>query len=161
MESSEPLKKVGKAALSRWKLESLTGLLGIRSLQHHQAETEKNIRAENQCVRRKLWGDESEQTGDSEGDMGHTVLGDYHSPTPIVISGQQSSGSGFAKVLAGLAIGTLIPTAGIGGFAISKILQGPTPKAETQPGHSKEFTDESLDIGLLRFEDLKQPTPSE
>jgi hypothetical protein len=156
MESSEPLKKVGKAALSRWKLETLTGLLGMRSLQHHQAETEKNISAENQCVRKKLWGEESEQTADSEGSMGHTVLGDYHSPQPIVISGQQSSGSGLGKLLAAVAIGTLIPTAGIGGFAISKLLQGPTRQSETPATEPKEFTDESLDIGLLRFEDLNK-----
>jgi hypothetical protein len=155
MESSEPLKKVGKAALSRWKLETLTGLLGMRSLQNHQAETEKNIRAENQCVRRKLWGEDTEQTGDSEGDMGHTVLGDYHSPTPIVI-GQQSSGSSLGKLLAAVAIGTLIPTAGIGGFAISKLLQSPVPQSPTPAVQPKEFTDESLDIGLLRFDDLQK-----
>lgn len=152
-ESSEPLKK---AALSRWKLETLTGLLGMRSLQHHQQETEKNIRAENQCIRKKLWGETSEQTDDSEGDMGHTVLGDYHSPQPIVISGQQSASTGLTKLIAGLAIGTLIPTAGIGGFAISKLLQDSTPKTETPAAQPKEFTDESLDIGLLRFDDLEK-----
>jgi hypothetical protein len=153
-ELSEPLKTVGKAALSRWKLETLTGLLGTRSLQHHQQETEKNIRAENQCIRKQLWGETSEPDG-SEGEMGHTVLGDYHSPQPIVI-GNQSSGSGLAKVLAGLAIGTLIPTAGIGGFAISKLLERPTPRSETPVDRPKEFTDESLDIGLMRFEDLNK-----
>lgn len=53
-----------KAGLNRWKLETLTGLLGYRALRHHQTETEKNQRAENKAVRKQLWNaDESDQPG--------------------------------------------------------------------------------------------------
>lgn len=153
--SEQPLKKLGKAALSRWKLETLTGLLGIRSLQNHQAETERNVAAENASVRKSLWG-EPPGTKAAEGEDMHTqtILGDVTHPTPIVINGQQSSAGGVAKVLAGLAIGSLIPTAGIGGFALSKLLQATTRIAESPAAEPKQFTDDSLDIGLLRFEDL-------
>jgi hypothetical protein len=156
-ESFSPLKTIQKAALSRWKIETLTGLLGMRSLQHHQAETEKNIAAENRHVRKTAWGETEEQPAGN--DMGNTILGDnvLH-PTPIVINGQQ--GSGLGKVLAGAAVGAAllaVPVAGIAGYALHQLINKPTP---TAPQLAPQPTsDDSLDIGLGRFSDLLPKTP--
>lgn len=148
--SFEPLQTIRKAAVSRWKLETLTGLLGMRSLQNHQAETAKNVAAENRHVRRTLWGEtEPTQSGDEMG--GNTILGDNINPTPIIVNGQQSSGVG--KVLAGAAIGAAllgIPAAGIGGYVINEMLNKPKAAPQTP------VENETLNLGLLRIEDLTE-----
>lgn len=143
------LNKVAKAGLSRWKLETLTGLLGIRSLQNHQAETEKNVAAENRHVRKSVWGDDGTNS-ESEDMHSQTILGDVTHPTPIVIQGQQSSGIG--KVLAGAALGAAMigmPLAGVGGYLAMQHLQKPAP--EIQPPTESE----TVNLGLLRVEDLQ------
>ena len=149
--SPTPRERIKKAAISRWKLETLTGLLGFRSLQHHQSETEKNIAAENRHVRKSVWGETAEQSAAGDDMAGNTILGDnVHHPTPIVIS--QGSDIGLGKVLAGAALAATligIPGAGVAGYFASKLL---TTAPITAP---KPTTDESLDIGLGRFSDLK------
>lgn len=153
--SGQLLEKVAKAGLNRWKLETLTGLLGFRALQNHQAETEKNIQAENQRVRKELWGyTEPAATGD---DMANTtILGDVTHPTPIVVAGQQQSS--ILPTLAALAIGTMIPGAGIAGYMASQML---TRKPANVVPVASPTTDESLDVGLGRFEDLIKNTSAE
>lgn len=144
------LDRVRMAAVSRWKLESLTGLLGIRSLQAHQHQSELNQRAENEHVRRSVWGfDEKANQGDDM--QSQTILGDHHitHPTPIVIAGQQS-GSGIGKTLAAVAIGALIPAAGVGGYLASQLLKPETPVPAVEPVES-----ETVNLGLLRLEDLE------
>ncbi len=97
-----------QSALNRWKLESLTGLLGIKALQHHQAETEKNIEAEGRAVRRSLWNSkEPDPVASKDGDdmKGGIVLGDNVVHPPQVIMAGQPQSSGFGKVLAGAALG--------------------------------------------------------
>lgn len=150
--SPDLLTQVKRAALNRWKMESLTGLLGFRALQSHQSEQAKNVAAENRHVRKTVWGENDDQAGE---EMGPTILGDnIHHPTPIVITGQQSGG--LAKTLAGMAIGAMIPAAGVAGYAINKLLNPPDPPAATAPPAAAPATEtESLDLGLLRFEDLK------
>lgn len=138
-----------KAALSRWKLETLTGLLGYRSAKHHQAERERNIEAENRKVRKELWGDTNAATSVSD-DMGHTILGDYHPPQVIMAS--HPSNSGLGKVLAGAALGASllgIPGAGLAGFLLSRM----QPQTQQEP---KQQENESVNLGLLRIDDLKQ-----
>ena len=122
--------------------------MGIKALQDHQAETHKNMQAENQRIRKGLWGYDEPAT--SEDMHTQTILGDVTHPTPIVIAGQQS-GSGLGKVLAGLAIGSLIPAAGVGGYMINQLL---TPKAQSPVVEPVE--NETLDLGLLRLEDLAE-----
>ncbi len=147
------LERVKMAAVSRWKLETLTGLLGIRSLQAHQHQSELNQRAENEHVRRSVWGfDEKANQGDDM--QSQTILGDHHitHPAPIVIAGQQA-GSGLGKAMVGLAIGALIPTAGVGGYLASQLLKpsGPAvPVPAVEPVKS-----ETVNLGLLRLEDLE------
>lgn len=147
-ETSPIVDQVRKSALSRWKLETLTGLLGIKALQSHQAETEKNVRAENQRIRKDLWGYQEPKEGEDVNSQ--TILGDVTHPTPIIINGQQSSGIG--KVLAGVAIGAAclgVPAAGAGAYLASQLLKPTTME-------TKAPEDQTLDLGLLRFEDLEQ-----
>ena len=143
-ETSPIVDQVRKSALSRWKLETLTGLMGIKALQSHQAETEKNVQAENQRIRKDLWGYQEPKEGEDVNSQ--TILGDVTHPTPIIINGQQSSGA--LKTLAILAAGALIPGAGIAGYFASQLLK-PTTTETTAP------EDQTLDLGLLRFEDLE------
>lgn len=145
LDPQQILNKVMSAGLSRWKIETLTGLLGFRSLQHHQGETEKNLEAENKRVRSELWGDDSKSGGDM-GQQGHTILGDYNPPQVIVAGGQPSSGT-LGKVLAGAALGAAmlgVPAAGVVGYVLAQ-------QAKEKPDATE---DTSLDIGLGRLEDL-------
>lgn len=151
------VEKAKQAALNRWKIEALTGLMGYRALQHHQAESQRNMAAENRHVRTNVWGETPEQAEQPAGeDMGgHTILGDSITthPTPLVIS--QGSDSGVGKLLAGAAIAAAvigIPGAGIAGYFASKLADKP---AATAPA-PQSTTDDSLDIGLGRFSDLTE-----
>ena len=166
--SHDVLTQARKAGLARWKLETLTGLLGIRSMTHHQSETEKNQRAENAAVRRKLWGSQGNEGGGSEGDMaGSTILGDVTHPAPVIIAGGQQS-SGLAKTLAGLAIGALIPTAGVGGFLASQLVdrvpalqQLQQPPSSTTVIQNTPEQPERVDVGLGKIEDYLKATQDE
>lgn len=140
-----------KAAVSRWKLEALTGLLGVKALQAHQAESQKNMQAENQRIRKDLWGYQEPEEGEDVNSQ--TILGDVTHPTPIIINGQQQQSGGVLKTLAILAAGALIPGAGIGGYLASQWLNQKHVATETE--------DKSLDLGLLKFEDLKQQEPQQ
>lgn len=127
----------------RGKLELLTGLIGAKSLEDHNAETRKNREAESAAVRRDLWG----QT-DGEGDdmAGQTILGDVTNPTPIVIAGQQG-GSSALQTMATLALGGLL---GGGGLAAGMMLNK-APNITAAPVIQQ--ADETLSIGLGKIED--------
>lgn len=150
-ETSPIVNRVMKAAVSRWKLEALTGLLGVKALQAHQAESQKNMQAENQRIRKDLWGYQEPEEGEDVNSQ--TILGDVTHPTPIIINGQQQQSGGVLKTLAILAAGALIPGAGIGGYFASQWLNKKPVATETE--------DKSLDLGLLKFEDLKQQEPQQ
>jgi len=149
-QSPEFTAKAMKTALGRWKLETLTGLLGYKALKHHQSENEKNITAENAAVRSGVWGAKEVKTEDEMGD--HIILGDSIHPTPIIMQqapAQKSSGT-LGKVLAGAAAGAAlvgIPGAGVAGYFLNQMLSKPAP--------SQPSSDDTVDIGLLRFDDLK------
>lgn len=150
--SKRPLEQIEKAAVSRWKLETLTGLLGLRSLQNHQQQTELNQRAENEHVRRSVWGFEGPKC---EGDdmQSQTILGDHHvtHPTPIIVNQPVPQSGGILKAAAILAAGALIPGAGAAGYLASQYLK---PRTETKP---PAVESETLNLGLLRVEDLITP----
>lgn len=141
-----------KAALSRWKLETLTGLLAYKGASHHQREQQKNVEAENRRVRKELWGDD---TPTAEGDdMGSTILGDHivHQP-PVIVTGQQQSGLGQLVGAALLGASLLgIPGAGVAAYLYGKSQQ---PAAQNTTIEKVE----DVGLGLLKFEDLKTPTP--
>ena len=152
--SHEILNQARKAGLARWKLETLTGLLGIRSLTHHQNETEKNVRAENKAVRRKLWQD-ADTDESEESDMGNTILGDVTHPTPVIVAGSNGGSSGLLKAAVGMAIGAMLPAAGVGGFLASQLLQQ-QPPAASQP--QEPPPSESVGVGLGKIADYLDAT---
>ena len=114
-------------------------------IQDHRNEQRKNQAAEGAFVRRQVWGEKPDDPSEDEM-QNQTILGDVTHPTPIVINGQQSSGIG--KVLAGLAIGALIPAAGLGGYLLNQ--------QATKPAESTPVETETVDLGLLRIEDLTE-----
>lgn len=137
--------KAKRAVLNRWKLETLTGLLGIQSLQKQQQMSQKNQEAENKWARKNVWGDEST---DEEDMSNQIILGDVTNPTPIVIAGNSGGGSDLLKGLAIAALGAAIPGAGLAGYALSTLLSDkPTPTV-TEPSDQNDFS-----VGLGKLED--------
>jgi hypothetical protein len=151
MQHPDLLQQARKAGLNRWKLETLTGLLGYRALQHHQRETEKNTQAENKAVRKRLWN--ADEPDEPEDTMGNTILGDVTHPTPVIVTGGNQS-SGLAKTLAGLAIGALIPSAGVGGYLVSQLLSAKQPQQQVQPETQQDAQSE-VELGLRTLSDLE------
>lgn len=145
----ETIQEAEQTAVKRWKLETLTGLLGFKALQNHQRETELNTAAENSHVRRSVWGSKEESTegADDMGSGGNIVLGDVQHPTPIVIAGQQSGGSDLVKGLAIAALGAAIPGAGLAGYFISNAMDK-TPAPVVLPIDQNDFS-----VGLGKIED--------
>ena len=148
--NSSPVQKVVNYLNRKGKLELWSGVLANQMIQDHQAEQKKNQAAESAFVRRQVWGEKQQEPKEGEDVNSQTILGDVTNPTPIIINGQQSSGLG--KVLAGAALGAAllgIPAAGAGFYAASQLINKPTTET-TAP------EDQTLDLGLLRFEDLEQ-----
>ena len=145
-DNSPAMKKVGKAALSRWKMETLTGLLGLDALSKHQSESHKNQQAENRHVRKSVWGSEVASQSDDD-EMRNIVLGDVNHPTPVVIAPQQQSNGILQAALIAAAMASPI-MAGAGLAAGYYMSQKPEAKQE-----SPSFEDGSVRIGLGRIED--------
>lgn len=144
-ESSSPVQKVVNYLHRKGKLELWSGVIANQMIQDHRNEQRKNQAAEGAFVRQQVWGEKPGQS--VEDDMGTTILGDVTNPTPIVINSQpQQQSGGVLKTLAILAAGALIPGAGIAGYMLNQKPQQQAPEIE----------DRSLDIGLLRVEDLQQ-----
>ena len=145
--NSSPVQKVVNYLNRKGKLELWSGVLANQMIQDHQTEQKKNQAAESAFVRRQVWGEKQHEPQEGEDVNSQTILGDVTHPTPIIINGQHSSGA--LKTLAILAAGALIPGAGIAGYFASQLLK-PTTTETTAP------EDQTLDLGLLRFEDLEQ-----
>lgn len=121
--------------------------MGFQALKKHQAETDKNMAAENSHVRRSVWGSaESTEDTDDMGSGGNIVLGDVQHPAPIVIAGNSGGGSDLIKGLAIAALGAAIPGAGLAGYLISNALDKVTPVV--QPIDQPDFS-----VGLGKIED--------
>ena len=82
-----------------------------------------------------------------------TILGDVTHPTPVIVAGQQSGLSPLLSLLLG-AMGASVPVAGVGGYLLSQYL-----KPDVDPAPITAPVDESLDLGLLRLEDLTRQAP--
>jgi len=101
-----------------------------------------NRKAESAWTRKALWNSDESET-DEMGNQ-QTILGDVTNPTPIVVTGNNSS---LGPLLAAL-LGAAIPGAGLAGYLLSQ-----TPDV-VQPSNP----DETVEIGLGRIEDyLQQP----
>lgn len=144
-----------KAALGRWKLETLTGLLGIQTLQAHAARQKRNLEAEDRAARRALWGATENQEAESDDMPQQTILGDYHSPHPVVIS-SGGGGSSLGPLLAA-ALGMLGPLGGVAGYFINQAMnQKPQATIVNPPAQqTTTINQEDLTVRLLRPEDLR------
>ena len=149
--SSSPVQKVVNYLNRKGKLELWSGVLANQMIQDHRNEQRKNQAAEGAFVRRQVWGEKPGQS--IEDDMGTTILGDVTNPTPIVINSQPQQSGSALKTLAILAAGALIPGAGLAGYFASQLLK---PTTETTAPE-----DQTLDLGLLRFEDLEPQKESQ
>ena len=147
--------KAVKSALPRWKLEALTGLIGVRSMERMMDINHANLEAEGRWARRTLYGQQSNQETanpkgpDDDGDdmANTTVLGDI-TPTPVVVNNPPQNNVGSLLLTALMAAG--IPTAGLAGYMLAK----PQQQA-IAPAVDKGYDDETVTIGLGRIEDLK------
>lgn len=132
------------------KLELWAGTIAAKGLAFGQKQQELNQSAEDAYTRRTLWGEKQDQkTGDEMG--GHTILGDIIVPSQPP---QQPQQSGLGKLAAAAVVGASligIPGAGVAGYLLSKVGQ---PAAVEKPEPASK--DQTLDLGLLRLEDLKQ-----
>jgi hypothetical protein len=108
-----------RAGLARWKLETLTGMIGIHSLMSHKRMSEANQEAENRWTRKNVWGEDTKPADDEMGDI---ILGDNIHPAPVVVQG---GGNDLAKLLAVAGMAAGIPLAGIAGYLLS---QKPAPQ---------------------------------
>ena len=143
-----------KAAMGRWKLETLTGLLGIQALQAHAQRQKRNLEAEDRAARKALWGATENQEAESDDMPQQTILGDYHSPQPVVIS-SGVGGSSLGPLLAA-ALGMLGPLGGVAGYFINQAMQKPQPAILNPPAQqTTTVNQEDLTVRLLRPEDLR------
>lgn len=143
-----------KAAMGRWKLETLTGLLGIQALQAHAQRQKRNLEAEDRAARKALWGATETQEAGSDDMPQQTILGDYHSPQPVVIS--SGGGSSSLGPLLAAALGMLGPLGGVAGYFINQAMQKPQPAILNPPAQqTTTVNQEDLTVRLLRPEDLR------
>jgi len=131
--------RVRDYAVKRGRLELLTGLIGINSLQRTSQETLKNQQAENAYVRKKLWGQESVSRPVEE-DM-QTVLGDLNTTTNVTNEASQ-----WPKVFAQIAL-----AAGLGGgayFIADAIKNRPVESNTIIEQPATEDTDTTIKLSL-------------
>lgn len=152
--------KAERSALARWKLETLTGILGIESLQKQTEMSHANQEAENRWARERVWGqspdtnptgpkDDGEAT-DNDMQRGH-ILGDVNHtyPAPVVYPPQPPQSN--ALPLVATVLGALgVPGAAILGYALAnRPAAVPTPTPQPQQY-------EQIELGLGRLEDFIQ-----
>jgi hypothetical protein len=131
--------KAKRAGLARWKLETLTGMIGIHSLLKHKQMSEANQEAENRWARKNVWGENVAAEGD---DMGDIILGDNVHPAPVIVTG---GGNEILKLLAVAGIAAGIPLAGIAGYLLSQ-------KDTTQPPNTTETVERDYTIEAITIE---------
>lgn len=154
--------KVQRAALNRWKIETLTGLLGIDSLEKQAQMSQANQEAENKWARKQVWGEtetQAESPKENEDMRGH-ILGDITYPTPIVVNNppQQQPQSPKSQLLPALALAaaTMLPATGAAAGVIGYLLarQPAQPPAQVQPVQPQPQQYEEFNLGLGRLEDF-------
>ena len=126
---------------NKGKIANWAGILAMQDLERKATEQRKNQEAESSHVRKTVWGyTEPDQSDDD--DMGTTILGDVTQQPAVVIP---QSGN---KLLTTAALAAMLTTGGLAGYVISGLFDkdGPAPT----------FSDETLEIGLGRIEDIKQ-----
>jgi len=150
--------KVQRAALSRWKIETLTGLLGLESLEKQTQMSHANQEAENRWAREKVWGQSGEvqpPQAEDESKMGH-ILGDNIHPTPIVVTSPPTPQQNSILPALALAAATMLPATGAAAGVIGYLLarQPAQPPAQVQPVQPQPQEYEEFNLGLGRLEDF-------
>lgn len=147
-----------RAALARWKIETLTGLLGVDSLEKQAQMSQANQEAENKWARKQVWG-ETETQADSpkeNQDMRGHILGDVTYPAPIVVNQpapQPQQKQSLAPALALAALTAMVPATGAAGVIGYLLARQPAqPPAQVQEAKPQEY--ESFNLGLGRLEDF-------
>lgn len=165
-QSSETFsERVQRAALNRWKLETWTKMLGVRSLDRAQKMSERNQEAENRRIRQQLWGNDG---GSDEGDEmgGNTYLGDVTTPAPVIVAG---GGNNSLGPLLAAALGALGPAGAVGGFFLNQMLQQ-QPAAQVAPAVNERpatvqketvIKEPEMVFELLQESDLLPPLPAQ
>jgi hypothetical protein len=126
------------------RLELMSGILGMRHIEDEQRSHRKNREAEEQHVRKHVWGyDDSESAEESE-DVGHTIVGDIQQTPPVVVTNSNPSAILVGALLAASAIG--VPAAALIGYSLAK--EDPPPQRQ-----SAEFDDTASQLKLGRIED--------
>ncbi len=153
--------KIKRAALSRWKIETLTGLLGLDSLERQAQMSQANQEAENKWARKHVWGETETPPTESQDrdDMtrGH-ILGDVTYPAPIVVNNPQQPPKQSILPALALAAATMIPTTGAAAGVIGYLLaKQPPSQVQQQPQQPQQY--ESIDLGLGRLEDFLTERP--
>lgn len=128
-----------------------SGVAGMRHMEQEQDSHRKNREAEEQHVRKTVWGYDEPQTTHSETDkpsesesVGHTILGDIQQPAPIVVTQPQTTNN-VGWVLPAV-LGAAIPL-GMGAAGLA------TYFAMRQPSKPTQYVDESVQMGLGQIED--------
>lgn len=116
---NSPALEAAKRTVKYWdrkgRLELWAGTLGMRGLEHEQESHRKNREAEESHARKHIWDwDESKDTHDEDDMHGTTYLGDI-TQTPVVYPPQSSNAAW--PIVAGLALASLFPAAGLAAFA--------------------------------------------
>lgn len=132
------------------KLNLWTGILGVEQIKREQLSHMKNREAEDSHVRKTVWGYEEGGRVNSEEDMGTVILGDnIQNPAPVIQ--QPPPQNSVLPVIAAALLGAAVPAAGVVGYLASR---QPAPAVTPSPPQSPSiFNDESLSVGLGRYED--------
>ena len=158
--SENLLHKLGRAALTRWKLETATKAVGVQGLHRAQQMSLQNQEAENRAIRQKLWGNDGRP--ECEEDMGHMYLGDvthtHQYPQP------PQAKSNLGPILAA-ALGMLGPLGGVAGYFLNQAMQAGQPSAAAtvnesrgapaSPFSSTINTREELGVRILSEDELQ------
>lgn len=128
------------------RLKQWSGVLGQAMLEQSHRLQMRTRKAEDDYAIRQWGGSPEDTTGDEE--MGTTILGDIQNPAPVIVTQPQSS----LGTLAAIALGSMIPAAGLGGYLLANHLMDDKPTPVVQP-ETQSFDDESVNIGLGKIED--------
>lgn len=162
-----PMEALEKHLVIKAKMEQLTGMLGLRSLQARQHQNELNDAAAGKALRQQLYN--QQETDSEESVQGSTILGDVHYPAPVIVQQPASAAGGLLKAALIAAVSVAVPGAGVAGWAVKELLdrvpaiaasqQAPAATVTPQPTiveNTPQPVQPGLDLQLLQIDDLTQ-----
>ena len=135
-------------------LTTLARQAAVQSLMDHEAESQRNQRAEGAFVRRTLWGAKEDEQDGEQDEMRQTIVGDVTNPTPVIIQPPQQSNTlgTIAAIVAAMATG------GILGPTVLSALKPTAPTAQPMQ-QPQGFTDSTVSVGLGKLENYESLKP--